>query len=89
MEVIEQIDIANEAHVAKVNIVENSLSYTVIIVNLHAPCPHDQQKVDFFNKIKEAINRLQGNESCKLIILGDYNLAFAEHERINTKFTNK
>ena len=91
IEVIDQIDIENEAHVAKLNMVENTFSLTIIIANIHAPCAHNPIKVKFFEKIRESIDQLQSTEpsDCPIIILGDFNLVFNKNERINTNFTKK
>ena len=91
IEVVNQIDIDQEAHVAKLNVVENMFLNTIIIANIHAPCPHNQIKINFFQKIRESIDQLQSSEpvNCPVIILGDYNLTFNKKERINTIFTKK
>ena len=91
IEVLDQIDIENEAHVAKLNVVENTLSSTIIIANIHAPCAHNQIKLDFFEKLRENIDILQATEplDCPIIILGDFNTVFNKNERINTNFTKK
>ena len=78
MEVVEYFDIDSEAHVAKINILESTHISTVIVANVHAPCPHNQQKVLFFKKIRDIAEAIQAKEEndCKLIILGDFNLTF-------------
>ena len=90
MELIRQIDIDNEAHVAKVNMIDNSQTVKLIIVNLHAPCSHNRDKVEFFREIRTSIDVIQATEvePCRIILLGDFNLAYTENDRINTKLTN-
>ena len=91
IEIIAQTDIGSEAHVAKINVLGDSKTESIIIANIHAPCPHNQQKVDFFKEVKEKINILleEGPTRSKIIILGDFNLAFYSSDRINTVYTNK
>ena len=90
MEVVEYFDIDSEAHVAKINILESTHISTVIVANVHAPCPHNQQKVLFFKKIRDIAEAIQAKEEndCKLIILGDFNLTFDKSERLNTLYSD-
>ena len=83
--IIEQFDIDNEAQILRTEILDNSESLTVIIVNLHSPCAHDHAKISFFKKIKEQINDLMTlHDNCEIIVMGDFNTTFSTHERINT-----
>ena len=91
IEVVAQLDIGTEAHLAKIKVLENAKVETMIIVNIHAPCAHNQQKINFFKDINEKIGILMQNENsrCKIILLGDFNTAFSSNERINTIFSDK
>ena len=91
IEVVTQLDIGIEAHLAKIKVLENTKVETMIIANIHAPCAHKQQKIDFFKEINEKIGTLMQKESsrCKIIVLGDFNTAFNSNERINTIFSDK
>ena len=91
IEVIAQTDVGSEAHVARIDILGSSITESIVIANIHAPCPHNQQKIDFFREVKRNINILleDGPTRSKVIILGDFNLAYNSHDRINTTFTNK
>ena len=83
--ILEQFDIDNEAQILLTEILDNTESLTLIIVNLHSPCAHDHAKMCFFNKIKEQINELTAmHDNCEIIVLGDFNTTFAPLERINT-----
>ena len=46
----EQFDIDNECHVLLTEITSKRDLVSVIIVNLHSPCPHDGSKLTFFKK---------------------------------------
>ena len=89
IEIIDQVNIGNEAHIAKVNIVDSTKSDLAIIINLHAPCAHNQHKIDFFRQIREKIDFFQENEvdDLKIIMLGDFNCVNRKNERINTAFS--
>ena len=89
IEVLDQINIGQEAHIAKVNIVEMSRSYLAIVINLHAPCAHNQHKIDFFKKIRESIDSFQRNEisNLEIFMLGDFNFVNKGSERINTIYS--
>ena len=91
LEVISQTDIGIEAHIAKVNIINSSKTESIIIANIHAPCAHNQEKLDFFKEVVNSIKALQMNEVIKsqIIILGDFNLVYNKKERINTVFSKQ
>ena len=46
----DQFDIDNECHVLLTEITSNRNLVTVIVVNLHSPCPHDGSKLTFLKK---------------------------------------
>ena len=84
--IIEQIDIDCDSHILLTEIISNNSSLTLIIVNLHSPCAHDQSKVEFFDKIRGHISRLVlNNDNSHIVILGDFNTTFWPKERINTR----
>ena len=83
--IVEQIDIDNEAHVLNTEIITDKDSSTYIIVNLHSPCAHDSIKLDFFEKITSTITSMTQNiDGYEIIILGDFNTTFNPSERNNT-----
>ena len=47
----EQIDIGHEAHIALVEILDHKEKLELILVNLHSPCSHNKEKIDFFMMI--------------------------------------
>ena len=81
----EQRDLECEGHVLLTESIANNESIMMIIVNLHAPCPHDNSKLRFFELIHSHITDLcQSSDDCNVIILGDFNTTFWQSERINT-----
>ena len=88
MRLIESTDIDNEGHVAVVNSIDTNHINTFIIINLHAPCAHDEIKIDFFIKIRMLIDSYQNKyDNTDIILLGDFNTAFSDLDRINTRYT--
>ena len=86
--ILEQFDIENDAQILLAEMLDNRDTTSLIIVNLHSPCAHDQTKIEFFEKIKEHINDLTRiHDNCEIIMLGDFNTTFWSSERINTKRT--
>ena len=86
IKVIESLNVGIEAHVCVIQILEACTSQTIILANVHAPCAHGQDKINFFNEIKTNIERLSNlYDTSQVILLGDYNTTFSNHERINTK----
>ena len=84
----EQINIDYDAHIAVIEIIDQKTKQELIIVNLHSPCPHNGEKIDFFEKIKEEIDSLIDKyEEAKVIIMGDYNTTFNDLERLGTSRT--
>ena len=86
----EQRDIDSECHVLLTEVIANNKSNSLIIVNLHAPCPHNNEKLKFFEAIHENVTDLcNSNDNCDIIIMGDFNTTFWPTERINTKRSKK
>ena len=83
--ILDQIDIDNDAQILFTEIIDNKESTPLVIVNLHSPCAHDQTKIEFFKKIKDQIDtfRLDHGPS-EIVIMGDFNTTFWPSERINT-----
>ena len=82
----EQINIGHEAHIALIEIINQRDKQELIVVNLHSPCAHNQQKIDFFETIKEEIDKIRIKyEDAKVVIMGDYNTTFNDLERLGTK----
>ena len=48
----EKVDLGNEAHIAAVDVINENQQYELIIANLHAPCSHNSEKLNFFNNIR-------------------------------------
>ena len=81
----EQRDLSCEGHILLAEAIADGDSKMMIIVNLHAPCPHNNVKIKFFESIRDHITDLsQNHDDCNVIILGDYNTTFWQSERINT-----
>ena len=84
----EQVDIENEAHIAVIEILEQKESHDLIIVNLHSPCAHNQNKIEFFKKIKIELDKFTIKYTdAKIVMMGDYNTTFKQSERIGTSRT--
>ena len=81
----EQSNIGHEAHVALIEILDQKEKLEVIVVNLHSPCAHNQNKIDFFEAIKLEIDKLRLKyDDAKFIIMGDYNTTFNNSDRLGT-----
>ena len=90
MTVIESTDIGNEGHVAIVISTNNNSQNCYIIANIHAPCAHDEKKVNFFTQVKESIDSyLMRYDDSNIVIMGDFNTAFKETDRINTIYSTQ
>jgi Endonuclease/Exonuclease/phosphatase family. len=67
-----------------------TITRNIIVANIHAPCAHNMIKINFFNEVLNTINDLQQlDNECEVIILGDYNTAFAQEDRQNTKHSRE
>ena len=81
----ETVDLGNEAHIAAVDVLNENQQNELIIANLHAPCAHNSEKLNFFNNIRTEINKLLvKDQDSKCVLLGDYNTTFGDHERSGT-----
>ena len=88
MRLIKQVDIGVEAHVALVEVINKNESHQMVVTNLHAPCAHNNIKLNFFTKIRESINDLRAGNDLDIVILGDFNTVMSSSERINTNYSN-
>ena len=88
MKVINQIDIGNEAHIALIEVINRNVTNQIIVTNIHAPCAHNSKKLDYFKLIREGIDNIQLGNDLDVIILGDFNTAMGNHDRINTTYSN-
>ena len=86
--VIKHSDIGNEGHVALIEKLGRRSTESYIIVNLHAPCTHNNDKLEFFKTISQKIDDFHLELDCEIVIMGDFNTVFHSNERLNTKFTN-
>ena len=83
-----EIHIGHEAHVALLTIMDGNATRNIIIANLHSPCSHNQQKVEFFKQIRDEIDKLLVIENeAQIILMGDFNTTFKEGERNNTTWS--
>ena len=90
IKILEQIDVDCEGHILLVEVLENKHSQLLIIANIHSPCAHDQEKLNYFNRIYKSICHLmQINDNCEIVIIGDFNTTFWPSERINTTRSNR
>ena len=88
MKVINQIDIGNEAHIALIEVINRNVTNQIIVTNIHAPCAHNSKKLDYFKSVGEGIDNIQLGNDLDVIILGDFNTAMGNHDRINTTYSN-
>ena len=59
-----------------------------IIVNIYAPNPNNQNKIEFFEELFDKAHELQEKYSCEnILIMGDFNLVFKESEVKNRLFS--
>ena len=68
---------------------QNSSSNMVdyIVVNVYAPCPNNQSKIEFFENILDKANEFSLNYACNNIIVGgDFNLNFTAGEMKNRNY---
>ena len=85
--VIEGRNIENRAHVVVCQrSSDNEVSY--IIVNLYAPNPNNSEKIEFFDRIFNAVNELSEKYNCeKIIMAGDFNTVFKSCEIKNRNYS--
>ena len=81
----EQVNIGNEAHIALIEILDQRDKQELIVINLHSPCAHNQEKISFFKSIKDEIDKfIIKHVDARVIMMGDYNTTFDNCERIGT-----
>ena len=86
--VSEQYDIDNEAQISLVEIIEPKHKLNLILVNIHSPCPHDENKINYYETIRNKILEIQNRHTqASVIILGDFNTTFNSYERNGTTQT--
>ena len=88
IKVINQIDIGNEAHIALIEVINRNTTNQIILTNIHAPCAHNSKKIDYFKSVREGIDNIQLGNDLDVIILGDFNTAMCNKDRINTIYSN-
>ena len=65
----------------------NELQPSYIVVNLYAPNPNNAEKIAFYEDILNEVLEAQVRFDCyKLIIVGDFNLTFHQHESKNRNY---
>ena len=65
-----------------------SISY--IIVNIYAPNPNTNEKIEFYKEVFEALEAFEETHQCSnVIVAGDFNLVFAAHEMKNRLHTSQ
>ena len=83
--VLEEFHLEQEAQISLVEIMESKFKTKLIVVNLHSPCPHDENKMIFFENIKLKVDEfLSKHIDAKVIILGDFNTTFKDDKRNGT-----
>ena len=86
--VSEQYDIDNEAQISLVEIIEPKQKLNLILANIHSPCPHDENKIKYYETIRDKILEIQNRHTeASVIILGDFNTTFNNYERNGTTRT--
>ena len=53
--ILEQTNIDYEAQISVVQILDSKSKLELIVTNIHSPCAHNQEKIDFFNMIMPGI----------------------------------
>ena len=87
--VLDEFHLEHEAQISLVEILEAKHKSKMVIVNLHSPCAHDDNKLRFFEKIKSYISELIDKHSdANVLILGDFNTTFDDGERNGTIHSN-
>ena len=63
-----------------------NISY--ILANIYAPCPNTREKLNFFEKVFDAINENSMLYECEnILVAGDFNLNFKRNEMKNRTFS--
>ena len=87
LNVVEARDFGNRGH-ALVCQKSSELKPSYIIINLYAPCPNVQEKIEFFEKVFKTIGELELAYNCSNIIVGgDFNLNFGISEVRNRNYS--
>ena len=84
----EYSDIGIEGHVGVVESINYNDHTSYIIANIHAPCAHNETKINYFKLIKAQIDYyLDKYDNSITILMGDFNTAFRPADRLNTLYT--
>ena len=87
LDVAQAIDVDDRAHVLAVQRVGES-NVSLIVANIYAPNPNNQEKIEFFEKVFEQISALNEKFNCdNVLVLGDFNLVFNQNETKNRNIT--
>ena len=79
--VSEQYDIDNEAQISLLEIIESRNKINIILANIHSPCPHDENKIKYYETIRNKITEIQNRHTeANVILLGDFNTTFNNHD---------
>ena len=85
MLVKEQSNLGQEAQISLIEVLDQRDKHEIILVNLHSPCPHNQDKIIFYSEIKSEVDKLLAKyDDAKVIMMGDYNTTFNDSERLGT-----
>ena len=77
----EQYDIDNEAQISLLEIIESRNKINIILANIHSPCPHDENKIKYYETIRNKITEIQNRHTeANVILLGDFNTTFNNHD---------
>ena len=89
LSVVASRDIENRAHVLACQKSGDS-GVTYIILNLYAPNPNSNEKIEFYETIFESLREFEEAYECNnLIVLGDFNLNFDRKEMKNRMYTQQ
>ena len=87
--IIENKDLGNRAHVLACQ-KSGEPNVGLVLANIYAPNPNTNEKIDFFEKVYEAVSEfMEKYDSNKVIIAGDYNLTFNQNESKNRLCTSQ
>ena len=81
----EKLDIDKEAQISLLEILDDSQKQEIILANIHSPCAHNQDKVDFFAGVRLELDKfIEKYTEAKVILMGDFNTTFLDGERKGT-----
>ena len=87
LNVVASQDIENRAQILAIK-KSGCLDVSYIVANLYAPNPNNPVKVEFFEKVFDALHDFELKFNCrKSLILGDFNLTLCKEESVNRMFT--